>query len=429
MNRAFLLLPALFFFSVSLPAAEQKFQPKTIQFEGAPEYSNQELMGAAGLKKGMGLTSTEMSAYSKRLLNSGVFEKLSFRFDGQDLVFSLQQSTSLYPVRLENLPLTPGKELDARLHNQVPLYHCKVPAEGTLLDDVRAALEEILAAQGIRTSLTVTPFTDLKLREVTAMSMSITTPRVQVGEIDFDNTSATPDPRIDPKFKEILTRLNGSPYGIESSPNQIANNLGNYYRDKGYLEAEVRAEAQASPVITPEAIRIPFRVSIARGVVYKLSAVQLAPGLLVSQADFDRQSHIHPGDIADGVHVRENWLYIERKYHDKGYMKAIVYPTPSLDRARGTAIFAVMVEPGPVYKMGALTIQNVSDDLRAAMLAAWPMPTGAVFNEGAILGFFATHGVNPALERVFATVDLKYVMNFNDDARTVDLVLRLERKH
>jgi outer membrane protein assembly factor BamA len=209
----------------------------------------------------------------------------------------------------------------------------------------------------------------------------------------------------------------------------IATNLVNYYRDEGYLEVEVRAEPQTAPVITPEAIRIPFQVSIAPGAVYKLSAVQLAPGLLVSQADFDRQSNIHPGDIADGSHVRENWHYIERRYHNKGYMKAKVHPVPSLDRARGTVSFAVTVEPGPVYNMGTLTIQGVSDDLRAAMLAGWTMPTGAVFNESAILGFFATHDVNPALERVFASVDVKYVLNLNDEARVVDLVLRLERKH
>jgi hypothetical protein len=79
--------------------------------------------------------------------------------------------------------------------------------------------------------------------------------------------------------------------------------------------------------------------------------------------------------------------------------------------------------------MGALNIENVSDELRTLMLAAWKMPAGAVFNEGSILGFFATTSVNPKLERVFATVDVKYVMRPNDDSRTVDLTLRLEKKH
>jgi hypothetical protein len=57
------------------------------------------------------------------------------------------------------------------------------------------------------------------------------------------------------------------------------------------------------------------------------------------------------------------------------------------------------------------------------------MHQGAVFNEGAIRGFFATAGVHPALERVFATVNVSYVLHPNDDSHTVDVVLRLDRKH
>src|SRR5208337_4971996 len=140
-----------------LPLEAQKFLPKTIQFKGDPEYSDQELLAAAGLKKGAVLTSAEMNEHSKRLMDTGVFDTLTFKFDGQDLVFILVPSSTLYPIRLENLPLTPGKDLDAVLHDRFPLYHGKVPAEGGLLDNVRAALEEMLAAQGIKASVKATP--------------------------------------------------------------------------------------------------------------------------------------------------------------------------------------------------------------------------------------------------------------------------------
>lgn len=229
--------------------------------------------------------------------------------------------------------------------------------------------------------------------------------------------------------KEIIAKQSGSPYNAVGSPSQIATYLGNYYRDKGYLEAAITATAQGAPVVTPEAIHIPFLISIATGPMYRLGGVKLDPGILVTQADFDHQSNIHPGDVADGQHVTQNWEYIARQYHNKGYIKATVHPTAAFNRAQSTVIFSVSVDPGPVYTMGTLKIENVSDDLRAAMLAAWGMPPGAVFNEGAIRGFFATQGVHPALERVFANVNLSYVMHLNEDTHTVDLALRLERKH
>jgi outer membrane protein insertion porin family len=205
--------------------------------------------------------------------------------------------------------------------------------------------------------------------------------------------------------------------------------LGNFYREKGYLEADVQATPQFAPVVTLEAIRIPFLVSVSPGALYRITGVQLAPGLVVTQAEFDHQSGIHPGDIADSVHLRENWEFLARRYHNRGYMKASVRPTPSFDRAQSIVSFSVTVEAGPVYTMGTLTIQNVADDLRAAMLAAWKMPAGAVFNESAILGFYAIGDANPALKRVFSAVNCKYNLQLNDDTHTADVVLRLEKKH
>ena len=48
--KLFLLSTAILLAIASLPATAQKFLPKTIQFKGDPEYSNEELMAAAGLK-------------------------------------------------------------------------------------------------------------------------------------------------------------------------------------------------------------------------------------------------------------------------------------------------------------------------------------------------------------------------------------------
>jgi outer membrane protein insertion porin family len=215
---------------------------------------------------------------------------------------------------------------------------------------------------------------------------------------------------------------------VEGSPGQIETNLGNYYRDLGYLEAAVHATASNAPIIAPEAVNIPFQVSISPGAQYKLTGIQLAPGLLISQTDFDRHSHIQPGVIATAQFVRDSWDFIESQYHNKGYMKAVVHPSALYDHAQGTVSFVVSIEPGPVYTMGKLIIENGADDLRAAMLAAWKMPAGAVFNQAAAIGYYATQGVNPALERTIASANFIFKLQLNDDTHTVDVTLRLERK-
>jgi len=420
----FLLLTALVLFASGQPASAQKYLPRTIQFKGAPEYSDQELLAAAGLKKGKVLDFAEMSGHTQKLMDTGVFETVSFKFDGVDLIYTLVPHTELYPVRLENLPLAPGKELDAALHSRIPLYHGKVPVEGGLTEQVRLALEEMLAAKGIKTTVAALPYTDPRLHQVTAMSYNITSPSVQVGEIHIDGVAAP----LDSKVAEILARLTGSNYDVEGSPAQIETNLGTYYRDMGYLETEVHATAQSTPVIEPETIHIPFQVSISQGALYKISGIQLAPGLLVTQADFDRQAHIHPGDIADGTRVRANSQFIEHQYHNKGYMKAVVHPAANFDRAQGTVSFTVGVEPGPVYRMGRLIIQNTAEDLRAAMWAAWKLQGGEIFDESSLLTYFTSQNQKTPLGRTFASANCKYMLTINDEIHTVDVTLRVEKR-
>jgi outer membrane protein assembly factor BamA len=423
MKRSFFLLLTVLVLASSLPVAAQKFQPRTIQFKGAPEYSGEELLAAAGLQKGAELTSSEVNIHGQTLLDTGLFESFSFAFNGVDLVYTLVPAGNLYPVRLENLPLTPGKELDAALRSRVPLYRGKVPFEAALTEQVRQALEEMLAARGIKTNVLAVPYNGPRSRGVTAISYSITTPPVRVGEIHIDAGSAP----LDPKAMEILTKLTGANYDVEGSPAQIETYLGNYYHDQGHLEASIHATQQGAPVIAPEAVHIPFLISVSPGPLYKLAGIQLTPDVLVTQAEIDRHSHIHRGDVADGQQLIENWQFIHDQYLNKGYMKAAVHPTASYDRAQGTVSFTVSVEPGPVYTMGKLTIQNSAADLRAAMLAAWKMPTGAVFNESAIQTYYSSQGNTP-LGRTFASANCKSQLTVNDDTHTVDVTLRLEKK-
>ncbi|HKF49907.1 MAG TPA: POTRA domain-containing protein [Terracidiphilus sp.] len=410
---------------LSLPAATpvcaQQFQPAAIHFTGAPDYSDSELMAATRLKPGETLSQAEMNQRSQMLMDSGLFDGVNYKFNGHELTVSLTPAAQLYEVRLENLPLPAGADVDAKIRARCALYHGKVPSQGTALDDARSALEDLLKAQGITAKIEVTPLTDRVLREVTAMSFTITSPPVLIGAIEGDAG-------LDPDAAKLLGTLTGGAYDRQESASAIARDAEQVYRDKGYLEAEVQV-AQATEIAAgPDAVRVPFKVSPQPGPLYKVEAIHLAPDMIVTQADFDKQSLTHPGDVANAVHIRENWHFIERQYHNRGYMKAQVTPTPTLNHAQATVSYAVSAVPGPVYTMGKLTVENVSDDLRSAIVAAWKMPPGAVFNEGAILGFFATHSVNPQLERVFAAVNVKYTLRLNDDSRTVDTTIRLEKK-
>jgi outer membrane protein assembly factor BamA len=401
------------------------YTPRTIQFLGAPEYTREELLSAAQLKPGDQLTVAEMGEHAKTLMSTGMFSKLTYNFDGQDLIYQLAPSPDLLPIRITNLPLKAGGELDAKLHTQIPLYHGKVPGDGSVNDDVRAALEKMLAEEGLKASVQAVAAAGLGSAKEAAINYFIADPPVVVGPIAVVGAPAA----IDAGAQQILAHLTGSAYDAEGTPSQMATYLDNYYHDRGYLEATVRASPKGAAVAAADSIRIPFEINLAPGILYKLGNIRLAPELLLKQVDFDKQARLRPGDIADQQHVQENWEYVARQYHNHGYMQPKVEPTPSYDHASQTVSYAVTVTPGPLYAMGKLTVENVSDDLRAAILAAWKIPPGTVFNEGAVRSFFATQGVNPALERVLASAAVHYTQTLNDDTHTVDLVVKFSQKH
>jgi len=78
--------------------------------------------------------------------------------------------------------------------------------------------------------------------------------------------------------------------------------------------------------------------------------------------------------------------------------------------------------------MGALKSTDVTDDLRASILAAWKMPAGAVSMRDRSRHSSQRTVSMPALEQVFSGVDCKYFLHPNDNAHVVDVTLALEQK-
>jgi len=428
MKRLLYLCLATLFLAIPLPATAQKFKPKTIQFKGAPEYSEQELMTAADLKLGVVLSSAEMNDHAKRLMDSGVFDNLTFKFDGLDLVFSLIPNTTLFPLRLENLPLAEGPELTAKLHERLPLYHGKVPSEAGLLDDVKAALTDLLAAQGIQAVLTAAPYTDPATHQVSAMSFAITSLPVRVGAIQLEGIS----PGMQAKVEDVARHVANTAYSTDDSAGNIERALALFYGDEGYAAVKVHAAQSGNPEVGSEAIAVPFHVTIEEGKHYNIGAIHLPSGELVTQTEIDKAAGVESNKIEKqtvkgGLALRTALFFVTGKYKSRGYLDCVVTPHPQFDDAAGIVNYNLEVNPGQVYVMGKLTIMNIADDLRDAMRAAWKLPAGAAFDESAIPAYFHNQG-NTALGRTFASTICRYKLIRNGDTRTVDVELHLERK-
>ena len=407
-----------------LASLAQSYAPKNVAFKGETSYTPTELMAAAGIKKGATLTVDQMNAHTKQLMDTGLFQDVSFTFNGQDLVFQIVPATVLVPIEFENLPLANGSELDARLRARFPLYRGKVPVDGSFVDDLRKELEAALHDQGVEAHLTAAPFTDPKLVAITAETFTISSPDVSVGAIQIDGTSS----ELAPLAAKAAARVTGAAYSNQGSLNQIETALNNFYGERGYLGASFHIAQGAKPVVDAAGVHVPFTVAVTEGTPYKLTAVTLAPGFVITQETFDKQSGLHPGEVVSLLKLRDSWEYLTHQYRNKGYMRAQIHAEPAFDRAAATVSYTVSATPGPVFTMGALRVVNVPAELHDPLQAAWKIPAGTTFDESAARNLAASANLPPELKRVLSIADIHSTLKLHEDIHTVDVELTLVRK-
>ena len=418
------LLAALAVLAAVCPASAQKFLPKAIQFQGAPDYSNQELMDAAGLKKGIVLDYAEMGDHSKQLLATGIFATVAFKFDGLYLTFLLTPSTDLYPVRIQNLPLSPGKDLDAKLHAQLPLFHGKVPADGGLQESVRSALQQMLTAEGINATVVATTSADPASRKVNGVVYSITSPPVMISVAHLDGVSDA----FQTSLQHVLTEAVKNPFDTEESASNLEREVGFFYQDQGYAAAKVNAVRSGDPVYATNTVTVPFAVTVQEGQKYKIGAVHLPPGTPVTEEEVDKTLAPHPGGLPDGVRLRTLWEEIVSAYKAKGQLDCKVTAHPSFDDTAGTVSYTVDVDPGPVYHLAFVKFDNVSDAMRSLLMRNWQMMPGDVFDESYVASFIMkAQQQDPILQRSLAGVKTTFDATADPQTHDVNVVIHLAK--
>jgi outer membrane protein assembly factor BamA len=207
-------LALLLLCSLSL-LAQKKIPSKAIRFQGAPQYTQQELLAAAGLKPEASLNSREVKAHAKQLNDTGLFEVIKSSSDSKTLLFTLTPSGQLFPMHLDNLPLTPDKELDAKLHERFPLYRRGlVPASGAMLEGICKAFEEMLAAIGVKATVKATLTSGLGPKKLTAMNFTIVSPPVHIGRIQLAGVLSA----MQAKASLLASGQTGNGFDTETQP-------------------------------------------------------------------------------------------------------------------------------------------------------------------------------------------------------------------
>lgn len=391
--------------AASLPA-QKKVAPKAIRFQGAPEYTQQELVSAAGFRPDARLTSVEVKARARQLGDTGFFKEVRFTSDSKGLLFTLTPTSPLYPMRLENVPLAAGKELDARLHDRFPLYHRLLPASGSIDDGICHELQEMLAANNVKAVVKATLTSDLGPKRVTAMNFAIASPAVHIGRIEFAGVS----PALEAKASLLAGGQTGNSFDTENSATGLQRTFEEFYKDQGYAAVEVNV-AQTDPlVVSDQSIDVPYTITIKEGGMYKLGSIDYPSGALVPRAEIEKTLSKKP--TGAGRPLDLFLLTVCDAYHAKGYLDCSVVTHPSFNEATHIVNYGLEIVPGPQYRFASVKFDGAPDAMAAKLKLLWKMAPGDVFDEGYVAGFSTQaqkkdKSLARWIQSVIATYDVK----------------------
>jgi len=386
--------------------AQKRVPPKAIRFQGATQYTQQELLAAAGLKGDERLKVVDVKAHAKQLSDTGLFQEVKTTFDSKGLLFTLTPSSQLSPMHLDNVPLTPGKELDAKLHERFPLYRGMLPASGSMVDGICRTFEEMLAAKSIKATVKAALTSGVGPQKLTAMNFIVVSPAVHIGRIQLTGISAA----MQAKASLLASGQAGNDFDTENTAIGLQHAFKDLYQDQGYAAVEVDVAQSDAPIVSDQSIDIPYTVTIREGGIYKLGTIDFPASALVARADVEKIVSKYPA--GSGRPLDLFLLAVCDAYHAKGYLDCSIVPHPSFNEATHIANYSLEIAAGPQYRLASVKFDGAPDAMAAKLKLAWKMATGDVF-DASYLSNFATlaqkkdKAMTKWMQTVVTTYDVK----------------------
>jgi outer membrane protein insertion porin family len=367
----------------SPPPASKKAPARTIRFQGAPQYTQEDLLAAAGLTPDARLTAGDVKAHAKQLNDTGLFAVVKYSSDSKGLLFSLTPSSQLFPIHLDNLPLQPGKELDAKLHARFPLYHGLLPASGSMLEGIRQMFEEMLTGQGVKATIEAVLTSGLGPQKITAINFTVTSPAVRIGPIQLSGVS----PAMQAKANVLVAGQTGNAFDTENSAIGLQHAFEDLYQGQGYAAVEVAVTQVDPPVISDQSVAIPYTVAIREGGVYKLGSITYPADALVPRAEVEKV--LSKYQAGSGRPLDLFLLAVRDAYHARGYLDCSVVSQPSFSEATHIVNYSLEIAPGPLYQMGAVRFDGATEATAARLTRLWKLAPGEPFDESYVSTFAA----------------------------------------
>jgi outer membrane protein insertion porin family len=363
------------------PAASKAPAPRwpieSIVVEGNRIYKTDQVVALSGLKLGQIAGKPEFESARERLVASGVFETVGYKFvpgpnKGYAATLQVTEVEQVYPVLFEELHVS-TLDLQSVLGAKDPLFSPeKLAATQPVLQRYVKWIEDYLTEKGVPEKITasVTPGIPGDYQVVFRPARALPS----VAQVMFEGNKLVPQNVLRESVASVAI---GAPY-TEDSFRQILNAaVRPTYEARGRLRVSFPT-IRTEPDKDVKGLKV--FVSVDEGESYALGKVGFEGTTPVPAETLLKSGDFKSGDVANFEHVNEGLDRIRKAVRHAGYMQAKVSMERKIDDVKKVADVTIHIDAGPQFTMARLTLVGLDLDGEAEMKRIWSMKEGKPFN-------------------------------------------------
>ena len=408
--------------------ASQSYRLATMKFTGLNRFNEAQTGKATGLQTGDSVTQAQLAAAVDKLAKSGAFDNVSFRYstngNSLNVEFQVVEVSKLLPCVFDNFVWFSDAELDKALRSRVSFYVGGVPESGAASEDVRAALHDMIRANGIPGDVTVIPSSAGLGQPVSAFVYAVTGVAMPIRSVRFAGNAAIPASSLEAASSQIL----GRDYSVSYVSEFAGAGLVPLYRKQGYLRARFE-KPDGKPLRsngTGPIEEVAVVLSVEEGPEFYWEKAEWTGNRVFSTEELDRLLGMKPKEVANQEKIDAGLTAIKRAYDTRGFIEAAVKPREILDDTARLTTYNVAVDEGAQFHLGMVHFEGLPEVASRELIKSWQLKPGDVYDASypsafvskvAIgklkeLGIQKTSAtVNPKPEKQKASVDLNIVFH------------------
>ncbi len=407
--RAFILLVA----SVAF-AQTQKYPLESLHVRGNETIPEDRILAATGLRIGQQVARNDFTAARERLLETGAFQNVGFEFKpsakntGYDATFEVVETTPLYRYRFEGLAASDA-DIRAALRKQEPLFGDKIPNSPDVMNRYSMAIAKLLGNDA-KVIGEVNPDTPAELVIVFRPMGD----RLNISEVNFTGNTAITNQEL---WRHINPVAIGTPYSEIYFRQMLDTAIRNLYEERGRLRVEF-PKVETGKSTENEGVVV--TVTVNEGEAYNLGKVTFKGIDAKKEDEYNRLGGWMKEERIDIAAINAGLGRIRKALHEEGYLRVTTDLERDVHDAAKTADITIVVNQGPQYKMGKLTIEGLDLIGEPAMRKLWGMKEGAPYRESYPDNFLAMVQADGYFDNLART---STAAEINDETRTVNVTL------